>query len=323
MKRLAATSVCFLAILTMVASVALAQQRTTPVEVTNTPTVGISPSANSVTLSGTPAVSFDPFNNFVRLDGTHNTVKIDGTVNGVQAVQSGAWSVGISGIPTVGFSTLENTVKFDSTANTVKAGQSGAWNVGITGTPPVQISGTPTVGLSGSANTVKAEQSGAWNVGITGTPGVSISGTPTVSVSGTPAVTLSGTNNTVKTPTQGQQLSLWGVTPVISAGSSVTSDIISCSNYKELRVFLTINAPSSSVRVVPAYYNASSWWNPGYFSFGSLSPGLGSGAGFTPHNQELLFSMPVMSPYFRLEVFNDSASSVGLYAAGCWVYLVN
>lgn len=45
------------------------------------------------------------------------------TTQPVPVSKSGAWNVGISGVP---------TVKLDATTNTVKSAQSGLWNVGIT-----------------------------------------------------------------------------------------------------------------------------------------------------------------------------------------------
>jgi hypothetical protein len=57
-------------------------------------------------------------------------VGISPTANTVNAQQSGTWSVGITGTP---------TVKLDATGNTVQAQQSGTWNVGLTGTPTVTV----------------------------------------------------------------------------------------------------------------------------------------------------------------------------------------
>src|SRR6185369_1366366 len=37
----------------------------------------------------------------VKIDPASNTVRIDGTANGVKAAQAGAWSVGITGTPVV------------------------------------------------------------------------------------------------------------------------------------------------------------------------------------------------------------------------------
>jgi hypothetical protein len=44
-----------------------------------------------------------------------------------------------------------NTVRIDGTANGVKAAQAGAWSVGITGTPVVTLNGVPTVSLASGA----------------------------------------------------------------------------------------------------------------------------------------------------------------------------
>jgi hypothetical protein len=121
-----------------------AVSRTTPVEVTNKPLVGIETGNNIVQsiqrdpwyvgILGTP--NFNVANSpTVKIDGTTNTVKIDATTNTVKAAQSGAWTVGISGTPFVS--------------------QSGTWNVGVTGTPSVAQSGAWNVGILSTANTVK------------------------------------------------------------------------------------------------------------------------------------------------------------------------
>lgn len=98
-------------VLVLCAGVVLAQARTTPVEVQNTPNVSVTNSP---------------------------TVKIDGTTNAVKALQEGAWTVGISGNPPVTayqgglwnvtvagnpivkFEPNNNTVKLDSSYNTVR-----------------------------------------------------------------------------------------------------------------------------------------------------------------------------------------------------------
>jgi hypothetical protein len=49
---------------------------------------------------------------------------------------------------------------------TVNAQQSGAWDVGITGTPNVNVANTPNVGITGTP-TVNAQQSGSWSVDAT------------------------------------------------------------------------------------------------------------------------------------------------------------
>src|SRR5262245_50376269 len=83
------------------------------------------------------------------------TTPVTGTVD---ATQSGAWNVGISGTPTV------------------SAAQSGAWLVGVSG----DVSLVPGTG-------VVAQQGGApWIVSLTGTPAVSIDGTASVTVANVP-----------------------------------------------------------------------------------------------------------------------------------------
>lgn len=79
-----------------------AQQRTTPVEVKNAPTVSISTSGNTV-----------------KVDSVANTVKIDSSTNTVKAQQAGTWNVGLTGTPAVSISGTP-TVGISSTANTVQ-----------------------------------------------------------------------------------------------------------------------------------------------------------------------------------------------------------
>lgn len=132
-------------------SSAWAVGRTTPVQVVNTPLVGI-----DINNSTVKAVQLDPW--YVNILGTPDfnianspTVKIDGTMNTVKATQSGTWSVGVSSMPTVN-------------VNTHAVTQSGTWNVGINGTPSVNIantpsfsvSNTPTVRIDAAANAVTA-----------------------------------------------------------------------------------------------------------------------------------------------------------------------
>lgn len=123
--------------------------------------------------------------------------------------QSGAWTVGISGTPTV------NSV------------QSGLWNVGVTGTVSSTQSGLWNVGITGTPN-VNAAQSGTWSVGINNTPAVTQSGTWNVGLTGTPNINFAqyngvnvGAANPVHiTPGTGSQFSVtpgaatnWQVTP--------------------------------------------------------------------------------------------------------------
>jgi hypothetical protein len=122
---------------------AWAASRTTPVEVLNTPFVGIDASNSTV-----KAVQVEPW--YMNILGTPNfnvanspTVKIDGTTNTVKAAQSGTWNVGVSSMPTVN-------------VNTHAVTQSGTWNVGISGTPNVNIANTPSVNVSNSP-TVKID----------------------------------------------------------------------------------------------------------------------------------------------------------------------
>lgn len=152
----------------------LAVGRTTPVEVVNTPMVGIDPNNSTV-----KAVQVEPW--YMNILGTPNfnianspTVKIDGTTNTVKAAQSGTWNIGVSSMPTVN-------------VNTHAVSQSGTWNVGVTGTPSVAQSGTWNVGISSTANTVKlpavAQVVQLWTNGTDVAPGSMLS-SPQIYTSG-------------------------------------------------------------------------------------------------------------------------------------------
>jgi hypothetical protein len=85
--------------------------------------------------------------------------------------QSGAWSVGLTGSPSVSVSNFPST--FPST-------QSGSWSVGITGTPTVSVGNFP-------ATVAVTQSTSPWVVSVSGTPSVSVSNFPA-----TQAVTQSG-----------------------------------------------------------------------------------------------------------------------------------
>ncbi|MBP6965103.1 MAG: hypothetical protein KBC96_11920 [Armatimonadetes bacterium] len=183
-----------------------AVSRTTPVEVTNKPLVGIESGNNVV-----QAVQLDPWYmnilgtpNFnvansptVKIDGTTNTVRIDGTTNTVKAAQSGTWSVGLTGTPSVA--------------------QSGTWNVGITGTPSVSVSNTPSVNIANA---------------------------PSVSVSNSPTVKIDATTNAVDTPTKHNSVQIWATNQTVPTSSNIVSPAINCAGYDELRFMLYANTSS-------------------------------------------------------------------------------
>lgn len=175
--------------------------RTTPVEVMNTPLVGIDSKQNEVSIS-----QVDPW--LVEVIGTPGfiianvpTVKIDGSTNTVKAAQSGTWTVGVSSMPTVN-------------VNTHAVTQSGTWNVGITGTPSVSIANIPNV---------------------------NISNTPNVSVSNSPTVKIDSSANVVDTPTRGAAHLLFATDQVIPNGGQVISDPFDCLGYKEVRFVISNN----------------------------------------------------------------------------------
>jgi len=83
------------------------------------------------------------------------TVNLSPTANIVQSQQSGAWNVGIAGTPTFNLA-AGTSVGLSTSANGVKAEQSGAWNVGINGTPTVNLAPGTTVGINGTPNVALA-----------------------------------------------------------------------------------------------------------------------------------------------------------------------
>ena len=177
-----------------------AVSRTTPVEITNKPLVGIETGNNVV-----QAVQLDPW--YMNILGTPNfnvanspTVKIDGTTN---------------------------TVKIDATTNTVKAAQSGTWSVGLTGTPSVAQSGTWSVGITGTPS-----------VSVSNTPSVNIANAPSVSVSNSPTVKIDATTNAVDTPTKHNTIQLWATDTPVPNNSSVAAPWFSTAGYREMRVVL-------------------------------------------------------------------------------------
>jgi hypothetical protein len=245
--------------------------RTTPVEVTNKPLVGIE---------------------------TGNNI--------VQAVQLDPWYVNILGTPNFNVANSP-TVKIDGTTNTVKAAQSGTWNVGLTGTLSVAQSGTWNVGVSGTPAVV---QSGAWNVGITGTPAVSVSNSPTVKID--------ATTNAVDTPTKHNTAQLWSTDQVMAIGATLSSGLISCAGYKELRFLISADRCSD--------------FNKVYVKFVSPSNQLvtaklirwtdGAGTGLIEDRSILPLVCPVYGDWCMVYIENGSGLEVRIYRSS-YVYLVN
>lgn len=168
------------------------------VSVTNTPTVGLSPAAN-----------------------------------GVQAQQSGAWSVGISGTPTVNLA----------------AGTS----VGIAGTPTLNLAAGTSVGITG---TPTVNLSAGTSVGITGTPTMNLATGTSVGIVGTPNVNLvPGTSvqisNTMANPIPVQNvggassattlLFNSGTVPIPNAPGSTSLGDFNASSVARIRVAATSN----------------------------------------------------------------------------------
>ncbi|MBN1193218.1 MAG: hypothetical protein JXA36_05980 [Coriobacteriia bacterium] len=283
--------ICLIACATILSAIGAtplwAVARTTPVEILNTPFVGIDPDNCTV-----KAVQAEPW--YMNILGTPNfnvanspTVKIDGTTN---------------------------TVKIDATTNTVKATQSGAWNVGITGTPSVAQSGTWNVGVSSmptvNVNTHAVTQSGTWNVGINGTPGVSVSNTPSVTVSNSPTVRIDSAANAVDTPTRGYAMLLFGSNQVIPTGSQAISSAFNCSGYKEVRFAISTNYAASTIYASVEFQSplGATYWSSVYTQ--SLN------------NHYTAFCVPVYNASCRVRIVNNVGATATIYSES-WVYMVN
>jgi hypothetical protein len=119
------------------------------------------------------------------------TTTVDGTV---AATQSGSWSVGISGTPSVSASqsgawsmSVSNPVAL-AAGSTVTAQQGGApWSMSIAGEPTVALDPTTTVAVSAIAGTTNVNVANTPSVTVSNTPSVTVSNTPTVSVGNFPA----------------------------------------------------------------------------------------------------------------------------------------
>lgn len=193
--------------------------RTTPVEVTNTPLVGI--------------------------DGSSGN-------NIIQCLQRDAWYVDINGTPNFNVANIP-TFKIDTAANVVKATQSGTWNVGVSGIASVAQSGSWNVGVIGTS---AVSQSGAWSVGITGIPNVSVSNTPSVTIANSPSVSVSNSPmvridpavNTVDVPTKHNMIQLWTSNQPVENGMTLYSSSFSCAGYREVRALLWSGSGSADLR---------------------------------------------------------------------------
>lgn len=130
--------------------------------------------------------------------GTPVTVGGNVGVSGtVPATQSGAWSVGITGTPSVniantsvpisGSVTISGTPTVTVGNATLPVTQSGTWNVGVNGTVPVSVAATLPVSLA-SVPTHAVTQSGAWTQTPTGA--ATLTTTPTAVAVGTTSVSL-------------------------------------------------------------------------------------------------------------------------------------
>jgi hypothetical protein len=151
--------------------------------------------------------------------------------------------------PTYGQGGTQNVRVVNTSSQPVPTTAQGTTTV----TGDVNITNTPTVGITPSANTVQAQQSGTWNVGINGTPTVNLASGTSVGITGTPNVSLvPGTsvqiNNTTTNPIPVQNVG----GPSSTTTLLLNSGIVSLSNTAGTTTDLgTFNASAfSKIRVI-------------------------------------------------------------------------
>jgi len=179
-----------------------------------------------------------------------------------------------------------------------------------------------TITLSGLniPNPLPVSQSGAWNVGITGTPGVNVANSPVVRID--------ASQNTVKSPTLSNYVQLWTSDQTVAVGGSLSSPNIDCTGYREVRIILlaTTDGYTESDRILVNWrYLAPNGSLPligqSDFAVGTVQA-LTNGAFRTPAGRAV-FSIPVVAPVMRIEIFNNRTSGAITIVRNSVAYLVN
>lgn len=157
----------------------------------------ITDNGGSITVDGNVGVS-----GAVQVEDNGKSLTVDGAVD---AKQSGAWNVGITGTPTVN---VGNTITISD------------------GSGPLTVDGTVAATQSGSWTTAST-QSGTWNVGITGTPSVNATPTGAATLSTTPTAISVGTTSVQLAAAQTSRRSLvvqnMGTTPLYLSFAATAS----------------------------------------------------------------------------------------------------
>ncbi|MCE5198854.1 MAG: hypothetical protein ABFD54_00290 [Armatimonadota bacterium] len=204
-----------------------------------------------------------------------------------------------------------------------------------TRTTPVEVKNAPSVKIDATANTVKMDPSGnsvkidptANTVQVSGTTSVNVANTPTVSVGNSPVVKIDSTQNTVKTPAQSTIISFATPSiPLAANGGTLSSPLINCAGYREMRIVSTIPSACASpenihidVRFRAQYSGAYALFGTG--SFATATTQMTPYANFTQSNLVAYMSVPIVSDYARVDIVNKQTYSISISDA--WVYLLN
>ncbi|MEN6373097.1 MAG: hypothetical protein ABFD64_13920 [Armatimonadota bacterium] len=203
-----------------------------------------------------------------------------------------------------------------------------------TRTTPVEVQNTPNVKVDPSGNTVKIDNTGN-TVQVSGTPNVNVTNTPNVNVGTLPAVKvdpnqntirIDSTQNTVKAPTMSNQLVLW-TSQALPHGSTISSGILSCTGYKELRIVATLpsavnDAGNIQINVRFQMPNTGGYYLMGKGSFATPTTPLIPYANFTQSGGMALMIVPIMSNNVMIEIVNNTTATDTTVSAA-WVYMVN
>ena len=203
-----------------------------------------------------------------------------------------------------------------------------------TRTTPVEVKNTPAVKIDQTGNTVKVDPSGnsvkidptANAVQINGTPNVNVTNTPTVNVGNTPVVKVDPAQNTVKTPTQSTIVSFTTPGQTIAPNGVVTSPLINCAGYREMRIVSMLTSPSSASSNVKINVRFRAPASGGYAlvgtgSFATPSTQLTSYANFVQSDSIAIMIIPIISDYAYIEIVNKQTYTIGI--SDSWVYLLN
>jgi hypothetical protein len=171
-----------------------------------------------------------------------------------------------------------------------------------TRTTPVEVQNSPVVKIDSTTNEVKAQQNGTWNVGI------------------------SSTANTVSTPASTQMFQCWETDQVILSGGSISWNSPNLAGYREARCVMMSGNVNDPLLKATIYFRGglSGMQGIGSCNFIPAATGLGiiTQANFSGTNYQCAFTVPLMSPYMSISVYNNSTLTVTI-SRNSWVYVVN